>query len=105
MAKTRNNIIPIIEDARRPERYRMVVSMVDVIFADIAQPDQARVVSHNAGFYLKTGGHYIISVKASCINRKVTADVVISNEVKKLQELNLNPHEQLTLEPYERDHA
>jgi hypothetical protein len=42
MAKKRTNVIPIIEDARHPNKYRMLLSMVDVIFADVAQPDQAR---------------------------------------------------------------
>ena len=37
LAKTRTNIIPIIEDARRPLKYRMLVGMCDVIFADVAQ--------------------------------------------------------------------
>jgi Fibrillarin len=41
MAKQRPNIIPIIEDARHPNKYRMLVPMVDVVFADVAQPDQA----------------------------------------------------------------
>lgn len=40
MAKKRTNVIPIIEDARHPAKYRMLVGMVDVIFSDVAQPDQ-----------------------------------------------------------------
>lgn len=48
MAKKRPNVIPIIEDARHPIKYRMLVPMVDVIFADVAQPDQARIVGLNA---------------------------------------------------------
>lgn len=40
MAKKRTNVIPIIEDARHPSKYRMLVGMVDVIFSDVAQPDQ-----------------------------------------------------------------
>ena len=44
MAKKRPNVIPIIEDARHPAKYRMLVPMVDVIFADVAQPDQVRVL-------------------------------------------------------------
>ena len=40
MAKSRTNVIPIIEDARHPLKYRMLMGMVDVIFADVAQPDQ-----------------------------------------------------------------
>ena len=42
MAKSRPNVIPIIEDARHPLKYRMLVGMVDVVFADVAQPDQVR---------------------------------------------------------------
>jgi rRNA 2'-O-methyltransferase fibrillarin len=30
MAKQRPNVIPIIEDARHPQKYRMLVPMVDV---------------------------------------------------------------------------
>ena len=33
MAKHRPNIIPIIEDARHPQKYRMLVGMVDTVFA------------------------------------------------------------------------
>ena len=40
MAKKRTNVIPIIEDARHPAKYRMLIGMVDVIFSDVAQPDQ-----------------------------------------------------------------
>lgn len=51
MAKKRTNVIPIIEDARHPARYRMLVGMVDVIFSDVAQPDQVIVaVSELLGF-------------------------------------------------------
>lgn len=50
MAKKRPNIIPIIEDARHPVRYRMLVPMVDVVFADVAQPDQVRRPSQGGTF-------------------------------------------------------
>ncbi len=43
VAKQRQNLIPIIEDGRKPWIYRMMVFMVDCIFADVAQPDQARI--------------------------------------------------------------
>ena len=32
MAKSRTNVIPIIEDARHPLKYRMLMGMVDTIF-------------------------------------------------------------------------
>ncbi|KAG0838025.1 hypothetical protein G6F57_001180 [Rhizopus arrhizus] len=105
MAKKRTNVVPIIEDARHPQKYRMLVPMVDVIFADVAQPDQARIIALNAHNFLKNEGHIVISIKASCIDSTVDAATVFAREVKKLQEERIKPQEQLTLEPYERDHA
>ena len=31
--------LAIVEDARTPQKYRILLSTVDVIFADVAQPD------------------------------------------------------------------
>ncbi|CAD6201363.1 GSCOCG00000166001-RA-CDS [Cotesia congregata] len=105
VAKKRTNIIPIIEDARHPHKYRMLVGMVDTVFADVAQPDQARIVSLNAQYFLKNGGHYVISIKASCIDSTAQPEAVFQAEVNKLVADKLKPQEQITLEPYERDHA
>ncbi|VVB15711.1 unnamed protein product [Arabis nemorensis] len=65
----------------------------------------ARIAALNASFFLKTEGHYVISIKASCIDSTIAAEAVFQNEVKKLQQEKLKPQEQVTLEPYERDHA
>ena len=42
--------------------------MVDTIFADVAQPDQARIVVINAHNFLKNGGHFVISIKVLVLN-------------------------------------
>jgi len=105
VAKKRPNIIPIIEDARHPHKYRMLVGMVDTIFADVAQPDQARIVALNAHNFLKNGGHVVISVKANCIDSTAAPEAVFAGEVNKLRSEKVKPREQLTLEPYERDHC
>jgi len=105
VAKKRTNVIPIIEDARYPAKYRMLVGMVDVIFADVAQPDQARIVAINAHHFLKNGGKFVISIKANCIDSTAAPEAVFAREVNKLREERFKPSEQITLEPYERDHA
>jgi len=105
MAKKRTNVIPIIEDARYPSKYRMLLSMVDVIFADVAQPDQARIVALNAHQFLKNEGHVVVSIKANCIDSTAPAAVVFESERNRLAAEKIKPIEQLTLEPYERDHA
>lgn len=105
VAKKRTNVVPIIEDARHPHKYRMLVPMVDCIFADVAQPDQARIVAYNAQYYLKNGGNFVISIKANCIDSTAEAEAVFAGEVKKMVAEKMKPKEQVTLEPYERDHA
>ena len=97
--------VAIVEDARLPQRYRMLLSTVDVIFADVAQPDQARIVAVNAHNFLKNGGHAVISIKANCIDSTVHPAKVFAREVEALRKENFKPIEQVTLEPYERDHA
>jgi len=83
----------------------MLLSLVDVIFADVAQPDQARIVIHNAQSFLKDGGHVVVSIKASCVDSTLPPETVFASEVQVLKEGNFKPLEQVTLEPYERDHA
>jgi rRNA 2'-O-methyltransferase fibrillarin len=105
VAKKRPNIVPIVEDARHPHKYRMLVGMVDTIFADVAQPDQARIVALNAHNFLKNEGHAVISIKANCVDSTAEPEAVFAGEVNKLKEEKFKPREQVTLEPYERDHA
>ncbi|GAV51652.1 hypothetical protein ZYGR_0AF01230 [Zygosaccharomyces rouxii] len=105
MAKKRPNVVPIIEDARHPQKYRMLLGMVDCVFADVAQPDQARIIALNSHMFLKDQGGVVISIKANCIDSTVDAETVFAREVQKLREERIKPLEQLTLEPYERDHC
>ena len=105
MAARRTNVIPIVEDARHPLKYRMLVGMVDCVFADVAQPDQARIIGLNAHMYLRRGGGVLISIKANCIDSTRAPAAVFAMEVEKMRAEGLKPKEQLTLEPFERDHA
>ncbi|KAI5180655.1 rRNA 2'-O-methyltransferase fibrillarin [Nematocida sp. AWRm80] len=105
LAKKRTNIVPIIEDARLPQKYRALVPMVDIIFADVAQPDQARIVGLNASYFLKEKGAVVISIKSNCIDSIRAPEEVFASEVDQLRKLQIKPKEQVTLEPYERDHA
>jgi len=105
MAKRRPNVVPIVEDARQPLKYRMLIGSVDVIFADVAQPDQARIVTLNAHMFLKNGGWFIISIKANCVDSTAPPEAVYASEVEKLKKEKCKPKFQLTLEPYHRDHA
>ena len=105
MSKKRPNIVPIIEDARKPSKYRMLVGMVDCIFSDVAQPDQARIICINAENFLKNGGGFVFSIKANCIDSTADPAVVFTQQIEELKQNGFKPKEQVTLEPFERDHA
>lgn len=47
----------------------------------------------------------LISIKANCIDSTAPPEQVFAQEVEKLRQEKFFPKEQLTLEPYERDHA
>ena len=49
--------------------------------ADVAQPDQARIVGINAQYFLKNNGNFVISIKASCIDSTAPPEAVFAREV------------------------
>ena len=90
-----NGIVGLNPGTALRESSDVVVLVVDVVFADVAQPDQARIVGLNAQYFLKNKGNFVISVKASCIDSTAPPEAMFAREVKKLQELQLKPKEQV----------
>ncbi|MCD6279190.1 fibrillarin-like rRNA/tRNA 2'-O-methyltransferase [Candidatus Micrarchaeota archaeon] len=104
VCKIRKNMIPIMADARKPESYSKYINgKVDVIYEDVAQPDQAEILIKNADVYLKKRGYAMIAIKSQSIDvtekpEKVYDKVenILSNKFKIIQRIRL--------EPYEKDH-
>ena len=71
VAEARENLFPLLKDARRPETYAHVVEPVDVLVQDVATRGQADVAVRNARF-LPEGGRLLLAVKAR--SEDVTAD-------------------------------
>lgn len=105
MAQDRTNVIPIFADARLPNSYRLMVPMVDIIFSDVAQPDQIQIVITNANHFLKKEGKVLIAIKASCIDSLAQPEEVFAIEKEKLNKKDWQLLTQITLEPYQRHHA
>ena len=105
VTRYRHNISPILGDARQPQQYEQLVQPVDVIFADVAQPDQAEIMVKNVKTFLKEGGYIMLSVKARSIDVKEDPKVIYETQVKILEDAGLKIHEVIELEPFEKDHA
>lgn len=72
----------------------MTVDIPRTAFSNQAQRLQARIVALNAQHFLKQGGNFVISVKASCIDSTATPEAVFASEVKTMQGMQLKPKEQ-----------
>jgi fibrillarin-like pre-rRNA processing protein len=103
-AQPRNNLFPILADARQPHKYRFFLEEVDVIYADIAQPNQAEIVIANAKFYLKRKGHVLMAIKARSIDVTKQPEKIFEKEIKTLEENNFEVIETVNLSPYDKDH-
>ena len=107
LASRRKNIFPILADARKPDSYAHIVEPVDVIFQDVAQPNQAEIATRNAARFLKRDGYLLISIKARSIDTAASPKEIFKEEVKKLEKAFEPEFEILTardLMPYHEDH-
>ncbi len=104
-----NLILPILADANKPEEYREYIEAVggkvDVIYEDVAHPDQTKILIKNAEEYLKPGGHAYYAVKARSIDVTKDPKVVFKEEKKKLEDAGFEVLQEIDLEPYEKDHV
>jgi len=104
VASHRKNIIPIIQDARKPQEYFSVFKKVDVAYVDIAQPDQTDIAIDNCKMYLKSNGYLFLVIKTRSIDVTKDPMKVVSNEIKKLDPL-FEIKQTINLHPYDKDHV
>ncbi len=102
VAEKRENIIPILADARKPEEYAEI-GKVDVIYQDVAQPDQDDILILNAKKFLKKGGYALFCVKSQSIDVVKKPEDVFENVKNKLKQY-FEIEEEIPLDPYDKDH-
>ena len=103
VAESRENIAPILGNARNPEEYSDLVGEVDVVFQDISQSDQAEIFNKNCEKYLKDDGVGLLAVKAQSISTAEEPEKVFEDVKEKLSD-NFEIIAETTLEPYETAH-
>ena len=105
VASKRKNVVPIIEDARKPQSYFAVFGKVDVVYCDIAQPDQTDIAIANCLAYLKLGGVMLLVVKTRSIDVTMDPRAVVTQEADKLKRNGFQIDQIINLEPFDRDHS
>ena len=104
VADHRPNVIPIIQDARRPGDYFSVYGKADAVYADIAQPDQTEITIANCDRFLKPGGFLLLVIKTRSIDVTRSPGRVVREETEKLKD-GFEIVQTLDLRPYDKDHA
>ena len=104
VATYRKNIIPILQDARKPEEYFSMFGKVDVVYVDIAQPDQTEIAITNCKMYLKKNGYLFLVIKTRSIDVTKPPKQIINEEIQKIKE-KFDILQTIDLHPYDKDHA
>ena len=104
VAAYRTNIIPILQDARKPKEYFSVFGKVDILYVDIAQPDQTKIAIDNCDMFLKKGGYFFLVIKTRSIDVTKDPKKIIEEEIEKLKE-KFEILQSIDLHPYDKDHA
>ncbi|MHC1625740.1 MAG: fibrillarin-like rRNA/tRNA 2'-O-methyltransferase [Methanoculleaceae archaeon] len=103
VAERRKNVVPILADASQPASYAPLMEEVDLIYQDVADPDQAAIAVRNA-IFLKRGGRLLLMLKTRSVDITKRPDDVLKETVDEISG-TFGVEQIRWLEPYHRDHA
>ena len=104
VCEDRKNLIPILGDANKPQGYAFIVEKVDVVYEDVAQPNQAEILIKNAKWFLKKGGYGMISIKARSIYVTKDPKEIFKEQKEILENGGFKIVDEVNIEPFEKDH-
>ena len=104
VCEQRKNIAPVLADANHPEEYIDKVSLVDVVFQDVAQRNQVEIFLKNIRLFLKQDGYALLALKARSVDVTMRPWEVFK-QVRVELEKHLKIVEMRDLKPFEMDHA
>jgi len=104
VARVRKNVVPYIADARESMRFGSF-GKVDVIYCDIAQPDQTEIAIENCRANLRPGGILFLVIKARSIDVMAKPKDVFRQEAEKIQRAGMSVEKVIELSPFDKDHA
>ena len=103
VCEVRTNMMHIFADARTPLDYSKEVGKVDILYQDVAQPDQSKILISNAKACLKKGGYAMFCVKSQSIDVTMDPQKVYEIVISEL-EGTFEVLQQIDLHPYDKEH-
>jgi fibrillarin-like pre-rRNA processing protein len=98
------NVVPILADARKPELYDWI-EQVDVVYVDVADPQQTEVAIRNCEKFLKDCGYLMIAIKTQSIDVTRQPKEVVRAEMQKITDAYLSVLDWVMLDPLEAKHG
>ena len=98
LARKRQNIFPILEDANLPEKYQFFVENPDIIYQDIAQRNQVQIFNENAKIFPSVKKAVLI-IKARAISSNRTDKSIISVATRQVKDFRVK--EIIDLKPFD----
>jgi len=103
-AERRGNIIPILADSRKPEDYeKAVIEKVDLVYCDVASPDQVQILIRNSEKFLKPSNWAMIAIKSQSIDVTKEPMEIYKKCLKKFEK-HFEIVDKLELDPFEKAH-
>ena len=104
LSEKRGNIVPILADARKPETYEdLIIGKVDLVYEDIADPDQINILIWNCEKFLKEKGYAMIAIKSQSIDVTKKPNEVYRECLEQLSK-KFEILDKVKLDPYEKYH-
>lgn len=104
LASKRKNIVPIFADSRKPEEYSWIEEC-DVVFIDVADPQETEIFIRNCDMFLKKESYGMISIKSQSIDVTKRPEDVYKKEIKKMTDSGYKVIQIIDLNPYEKCHG
>lgn len=104
LANQRKNMAAIKADARKTGEYKWIEEC-DVVFADIADPQETEIALRNCKEFLKKGGYLMISIKSQSIDVTKKPKEIYEQEKKKIETAGFHVVQVIDLEPHEEKHC
>jgi len=101
--ETRPNMMPILGDATKPSEYSMFTDGVDIVYQDVAQKMQAKILCDNMDAF---GAQYgMVAVKARSEDVTASPESIFIDAERTIRERGYKVLDREPLDPYEKDHA
>ncbi len=101
LAERRENIIPILEDARKCENYSLFVRNPDIIYQDISQRDQVEIFMKNMEHFSVRIG--FLMLKTRTIDMRSSPKEVMKRSRRKIEE-KYKIKETINISKFQKDH-